>query len=222
MGLVGDLLEVGKKLAGMINKHVEKTVDQVFGVKNCNIEMDVDRVYSKLYFTDAKKRYVGVCVWQGKPCSFVETKGFEVVRKDWPLVSQMVQEELFNMILDERKLEVVRKYLLNVRKQLFEGLLDDRLTVYKSLGKSVDEYDVEPPHVRCAKEMIKQGINVRVGDKIPFLMVGDGVAKPVLPGQKLNLTRTEYKYVWDKYVNSLVERLKLPVVGDNKRLEEFA
>jgi len=61
-----------------------------------------------------------------------------------------------------------------------------------------------------------------VGDKIPFLMVGDGVAKPVLPGQKLNLTRTEYKYVWDKYVNSLVERLKLPVVGDNKRLEEFA
>ena len=47
----------------------------------------------------------------------------------------------------------------------------EKLVIWKTLSKRLDEYEAEAPHVVAAKRMIEAGYKVQVGEKIGYVIV---------------------------------------------------
>ena len=50
----------------------------------------------------------------------------------------------------------------------------DKLVIWKTLSKRIEEYSVDAPHVVAAKKLLKAGIKVSVNDKIGYIIVKGG------------------------------------------------
>lgn len=64
------------------------------------MEIKVDKVYRRVLFTEAKKRYAGL-----REDGTVELTGLEAVRGDWSEIAKNVQERVVGMILRRRRCE---------------------------------------------------------------------------------------------------------------------
>ncbi len=148
---------------------VEKFID--FVEKELGLEIKIDKVYQRVFFTEAKKRYIGLTV-DGR----IDVVGFEAVRGDWAEIAKELQERVAEMVLktmDHRKaIEFVKEEIEKIRKLSSQGSIDiQKFVIWKTITKPISEYEVEAPHVTAAKYMIKSGYSIEVGDKIGYVIV---------------------------------------------------
>ncbi len=139
--------------------------------KELGLEIKIDKVYRRVFFTEAKKRYIGLTE-EG----YIDVVGFEAVRGDWAEIAKELQEKVAEIVLktmDYRKaVEFVRKVLEDIRTRLEKGAIPiEKFVIWKTLTKPITAYEVEAPHVVAAKYLIKMGHNVDVGDKIGYVIV---------------------------------------------------
>ncbi len=131
------------------------------------LEIKPDKVYTRILFTEAKKRYAGL-LRDGS----LDIVGLEVVRGDWAAVAKKVQEKVLEIILKEKSPEKASEY---VRQQI--SLLNNKkipysdMIIWKTLTKSVNEYKVRAPHVEAAKLLTKAGLNLTMGDKVGYVII---------------------------------------------------
>jgi len=134
-----------------------------------------DKVYTRILFTEAKKKYCGLL-----PDGRLDIVGLEVVRGDWAACAKNVQERVLEMVLKEhspgvgarKAAEYVRGYVKDVRlkKVSYRDLI-----IWKTLTKPAEEYAVRAPHVEAAKLLLKEGYDLSMGDKIGYVItVGAG------------------------------------------------
>jgi len=130
------------------------------------LEMKPDKIYERVLFTEAKKRYCGL-LSDGS----LDTVGLEVVRGDWANVAKDTQERVLELVLKERSpesaVEFVKEYINKIREQkvAFRDLI-----IWKTLTKSAEQYEVNAPHVQAAKMLIKAGWDLTVGDKVGYVV----------------------------------------------------
>jgi len=131
------------------------------------LEIKVDKIYRRVFFTEAKKRYIGLTL-----NNTVDIVGFEAVRGDWAEIAKEVQESVAYTVLTEGKVTRAIELVNNVVKDLKEGRISlDKLVIWKTITKPLDEYEVSAPHVSAAKRLIELGGKVDVGDKIGYVVV---------------------------------------------------
>lgn len=148
----------------LIKKFIKK-VEQDLG-----LEIKVDKIYKRVFFTEAKKRYVGI-LHDGR----VDIVGFEAVRGDWTEIAKEVQEEVARIILSTRNVEDAIRYVREVIEKLRAGKIPiEKVVIWKTLTKKISEYNVYAPHVAAAKRLEKAGIKVDVGSKIGYVIVKGG------------------------------------------------
>ncbi|MGB9708960.1 DNA-directed DNA polymerase [Infirmifilum uzonense] len=158
-------------------KKVQELVDYV--EKNLGFEIKVDKVYVKVFFTEAKKRYCGL-LQDGR----IDVVGLEAVRGDWAEISKEIQEKVIEIVLKEgdpwKAVDYVRKVIADLEANKIPA---QKLIIWKTLSKSLDEYEVDAPHVRAAKIMASQGWRVGKGSKIGYIVVkgGEKVSEKALP-----------------------------------------
>lgn len=135
------------------------------------LEIKPDKIYTRILFTEAKKRYCGLL-----PDGRLDTVGLEAVRGDWANVAKKIQEKILEIILRERSVkkavEYVHKYIrdLRAKKIPYRDLI-----IWKTLTKPLEEYEVRAPHVEAAKLLQKEGWALTVGDKIGYVItIGSG------------------------------------------------
>jgi DNA polymerase I len=64
------------------------------------------------------------------------------------------------------------EYVRSVITDLTQGRIPiEKLIIWKTLTKSVEEYDAETPHLSAARKMLRQGFKVEVGDKVGFVVL---------------------------------------------------
>jgi DNA polymerase I len=130
------------------------------------LEMKPDKIYNRVLFTEAKKRYCGLL-----PDGSLDTVGLEVVRGDWANVAKETQERILELVLKERSpesaVEFVREFINKIRGQ--EVPFKD-LIIWKTLTKPADQYEVNAPHVQAAKMLINSGWDLAVGDKVGYVI----------------------------------------------------
>jgi len=135
--------------------------------RELGLEVRPERVYTRVLFTEAMKRYAGLT-----DDGSVDVVGLEVVRGDWSEVARYVQSEVLVSVLRNRSIdEAVGKVKFTIQK-LKRGevpILD--LAIRKSLTKSVDDYAVRAPHVEVAKKLLKEGWDLRPGDQVTYVIV---------------------------------------------------
>ena len=131
------------------------------------LEIKPDKIYTRVLFTEAKKRYCGLL-----PDGRLDIVGLEVIRGDWAEVAKKVQEKVLEIILKEQSPEkaarFVRQYIVDLRGK--EVPYRD-LIIWKSLTKSLEEYAVRAPHVEAARMLMKEGWELSLGDKIGYVIV---------------------------------------------------
>ncbi|MEM1623212.1 MAG: DNA polymerase II [Sulfolobales archaeon] len=143
---------------------VSKFIEEV--MKVLELEIKVDKVYKRVFFTEAKKRYVGI-LDDGR----IDIVGFEAVRGDWSEIAKEVQENVARIILEtgdtKKATDYVRSVILGLKQQKVPL---EKLIIWKTLTKPIDEYEVSSPHVTAAKRMMSLGFKVEKGDKIGYVI----------------------------------------------------
>ncbi len=139
--------------------------------KELKLEIRAEKVYSRILFTEAKKKYAGL-LQDGS----LDIVGMEVVRGDWSEIARIVQEEVLSTLLRDgsaaKAANVARKAISELRN---EKVPITQLIIWKTLTKSVNAYEVHAPHVEAAKILKKKGFDLTLGDKIGYVIVkGEG------------------------------------------------
>lgn len=196
-------------------------VDDVLAVINSYIvpyEMEFKEYYeSVLFFGDSKravkKRYIG------RVGDDVSAVGVELVKRDYCLLAKEVQYNVARMILFGSGREEIDRYLLEVKKRLYSGKEDTKLTLTKSV-RNLNEYKYKEghrgsPHVRAYKKLIERGLGNVVD--IMYVHTKEDV-EPVVDGQLP--TNINYTYYWDRQIMPVVMRL-LDSVAVSQRLDAY-
>jgi DNA polymerase I len=156
-------------------KNIGDKVDALINYINNELGFDVkvDKVYRRVLFTEAKKRYVGLTI-DGE----VDIVGFEAVRGDWAEVAKDVQENVAEIVLKTGDVGKAVAYVKSIIDKLkaFQFDIDD-VIIWKTLDKSLNEYKVLTPHVAAAKQLIEAGYKVGKGDMVGYVIVKGGGAK---------------------------------------------
>jgi len=144
---------------------VEKLTKEIG--KKLGLEIKPDKVYVRIFFTEAKKRYAGLL-----PDGSLDIVGMEVVRGDWATIAKNVQEKVLEIILKEQSPRKAVDFVHQFIYELQQKRVPYRdLVIWKTLSKPAEEYEVRASHVEAAKMLRAKGWNLAVGDKIGYVVV---------------------------------------------------
>lgn len=159
-----------------VGDQIKKEVNKKYKI----LEIELDGIYKNMLLLK-KKKYACLCV-QERPDGEVivtrETKGLDLVRRDWSELSkdvgQFVLSQLLNTSLQrEVAIENIHLYLTQVKEQVLGNKLPlEKYIIHKGLTKPPNEYPDKnnQPHVLVALKMMDEGKVVRVGDHIPYII----------------------------------------------------
>ena len=150
-------------------KHDPEKIEKISSEigKKLGLEIKPDKIYVRVLFTEAKKRYCGLL-----PDGRLEIVGLEVVRGDWAKVAKKVQERVLEIILKEQKPEKAVKFMRQYISELRQKRVPYRdLVIWKTLTKPIQEYAVRAAHVEAARMLMKEGWDLSLGDKIGYVIV---------------------------------------------------
>lgn len=135
--------------------------------KEIALEIKPDKIYTRIFFTEAKKRYAGLL-----PDGELDIVGLEVMRGDWAGIAKHVQENVLDVILKDKSpkkaVAVVELYVYELRQKKVPYL---DLVIWKTLTKQAEDYEINAPHVEAAKILRAKGWNLTVGDKVGYVIV---------------------------------------------------
>ncbi len=168
-------------------------------------EIKVDKVYKRVFFTEAKKRYCGLLI-DGK----VDIVGFEAVRGDWAEIAKEVQERVVNILLREGSVEKAVEYVKGVVDDVRNHKLPlSKLIIWKTLSKKLSEYEVEAPHVAAARKIVERGGKISAGEKIGYVIVkGSGkLSNRAYPYFMVKMEDIDSEYYIDRQIIPAVLRI---------------
>jgi DNA polymerase I len=192
----------------------EKTLSKV------EVEIKIDKLYKKIIFTEAKKKYAGLTQENA-----IDIVGMEAVRGDWANIAKKTQKKILEILLTEENLEKALDYIKNFIKKLRreKSELEDFI-LWKTLTKPVSDYEVKSPHIEAAKKLIQKGWKLTIGDKIGYVITkGSGkLYEKTEPYQFSSINNIDIEYYIFHQIIPAVSRV-LKVFGVNeKRLIDLA
>jgi len=131
------------------------------------LEIKPDKVYVRIFFTEAKKRYAGLL-----PDGKLDFVGLEVIRGDWAAIAKKVQEKVLEVILKEQSPKKAALFVQQCIYDLRQKRVPYRdLIIWKTLTKPAEEYAVKASHVEAARILKEKGWDLSVGDKVGYVVV---------------------------------------------------
>jgi len=188
--------------------------------KDLGLEAKIDKIFKKILFTEAKKRYAGLTT-DGD----IEVVGLEYVRRDWCEYARDAQYNILKHLLEgypkNKLLDIFREYVKKLRRK---EVSINKLIIWEQITKSLDEYKVNAPHVEVARKLSSEGWRVKRGVFIGYVIYkGEGP----LYKRAIHYTKAEPKYIdWEYYIfNQLLPvaiRILSPIGISDKTLESIA
>lgn len=197
---------------------VEKFIELV--EKELGFDIKIDKVYKRVFFTEAKKRYCGL-LEDGR----IDVVGLEAVRGDWSELAKELQEKVVEIVLKEGRPDKAVEYVREVIEKLKRGEVPlEKLVIWKTLAKRIEEYEVDAAHVRAAQLLIKAGYRISKGDKIGYVICKGGGerladrAKPYMLVESYDEIDTEY-YIEKQILPAVMRILEYFGVSERQILE---
>ncbi|MFX0163569.1 MAG: DNA-directed DNA polymerase, partial [Candidatus Hodarchaeota archaeon] len=167
--------------------------------KELGLDIGVDKIYERVFFTEAKKRYCGLLEDDS-----IDVVGFETIRGDWTELAKNVQEQVIEIILREKSAEKAVKYVQEVLEKLDKGKISfEDLIIWKTLTQRIERYKARSAHIEAAKQLIDQGVEVHVGNKIGYVICaveGERLLEKAKPHQLAKPEEIDLKYYKEKQV----------------------
>ncbi|MEB3759900.1 MAG: DNA polymerase II [Desulfurococcales archaeon] len=177
----------------------EKTRKLIEYVENeLGFEIKIDKIYKRVFFTEAKKRYAGLTV-----DNRIDIVGFEAIRGDWSELAKETQFKVIEIILRKGSIDEAIDYVRKVIQQLYDKKIDLRkLVIWKTITKRLSEYVADQPHVNVARILEKMGYRIVPGIKVGYVIVrGSGsLSKRARPYFLASIEDIDTEYYVDKQV----------------------
>eukprot|EP00039_Didymoeca_costata_P010754 m.145616 g.145616 ORF g.145616 m.145616 type:complete len:1518 (-) comp14951_c0_seq3:205-4758(-) len=214
-----DLKEV-KKIGNMVKKEVN-------GLYKL-LEIEIDGVFKTMLLLK-KKKYAALTIEEknGEVTVGRETKGLDIVRRDWCKFSHDVGSYVLNQILSresrEDLVDACHEYLRGVAEDVNnERVPIEKYIIHKGLTKDPSHYSDKKsqPHVQVALRMIAAGKSVKQHDTVPFVVCNDGTTNsPTMRAyhpddlrKNMELTIDTVYYLKNQ-IHPVVSRLLDPIDG---------
>ncbi|KAI8067527.1 DNA polymerase family B-domain-containing protein [Gongronella butleri] len=160
------------KEAMAIGERMQRVINEQYRL----LEMGIDGYFKHLLIL-TKKKYASLTVMQREDqwVSRIETKGVDLVRRDWCSLSRDTSMAVLKVILSahEDKKVAIESILSNVNQNVRENSLPIRdFVIFKQVTKPLHEYDTGHtlPHVRVAIKMREYGKIIKQGDVIGYVI----------------------------------------------------
>ncbi len=179
---------------------VEKEIEKALG-----LEVELGSVYTRIFFTEAKKRYAGLL-----KDGTLDIVGLEVIRGDWAQVAKIAQERVLQIILQEQSPPKAEEYVRKFIEEIRQKKVPYRdLVIWKTLSKPIDEYAVKASHVEAAKMLQQKGWKMTIGDKVGYVIVkGEGrLYTHVKPYVYASLDEVDVEYYITKQIVPAAARI---------------
>ena len=190
--------ELHKKL----NEGIKEYFVKKYNLKDISINLKFEKYNKRIFFTEAKKRYAALVVWDtGQECEYVSVTGFEVVRSDQSEYTKDVQRKVLEMILYGKSKDDIKEYVHRIFDEFKEQPLE-KIAIRKTISKPFDEYKVKPPHIRGSiLANMYLGENIMHGDNVYMLYIKhmDKVPKTdVICWKDIDISKYNVKVDYDR------------------------
>ncbi|MBW2998327.1 DNA-directed DNA polymerase, partial [Candidatus Woesearchaeota archaeon] len=207
-------------LKGKTQKDAHDFVDKINSKLPEMMELEYEEHYPKGLFVSmkegkggAKKRYA-LCREDGS----LKITGFESVRGNTSPIAKEVQEKILDLILHKKEEKEAFDYVKKIIQDLKDKKVEnDKLIIITRISKPINQYDSIGPQVVVAKKMMKQGIHIRAGSRVKYIIKeGSGIIrdKAELP-EELKQGDYDANYYIENQVIPAVERI-LELCGYDK------
>jgi len=138
-----------------------------------NIELELDKTYRYVAFSQRKKNYMGVL-----PDGKVDVKGLTGKKSHIPNFIKQAFYDTLKILSEVKTKDAFDKAKESIRQLLRQRYLDlksrkvplEDLAFHVMIGKSPDKYtETTPQHVRAAKLLMARGKEVKAGDIISYV-----------------------------------------------------
>jgi len=180
--------------------------------KELAFDARVEKVYSMVVFTEAKKRYAGIT-----EDGTLEIVGLEAVRSDWSEVARRAQREILEVLLFGRGKKAAQAALDRIVSDVRSGKVPlEDFVLWKTITKPLSEYTVRAPHVEAARMLEERGWIVRPGDRIGYLVteIAKTGGSRVSPFRFTSVGQVDREYYVEEQILPACSRV-LEVVGPN-------
>lgn len=187
--------------------------------KDLGLEAKVDKIYSRVVFTEAKKKYAGITI-----DGILDIVGLEAVRGDWCSYAKEMQKALVEKLLKgEGKnslIDFVRDKVVKLRSKQISL---SSLIIWKQLAKRLEEYEVNAPHVVVAHALREDGWIIDKGDYIGFIVTkGTGpIYTRAKHYSKTSLNEVDLEYYVEKQLIPVCARILEAIGVKEKDLEKL-
>ncbi len=165
------------------------------------LEIKPDKIFNRVFFTEAKKRYCGIL-----EDGTVDVTGFERIRGDWTDLAREVQDNVIKIILSEPEKDSVEKalkYIRTVTDELEkEKIPYEKLIIWKTITQHIEKYKVTAAHVEAAKILEEHGEEIKPGTKIGYVIAkgSDIQAKRAKPHNLAKYEELDLNYYKQKQI----------------------
>lgn len=213
-------LALTKKIGNQVKKEVNALYKE--------LEIEIDGVFKTMLLLK-KKKYAALTIKEKNGVITIgkETKGLDIVRRDWCKLSHITGSYVLNQILSresrEDLVEACHDYLRSVADDIAANKIPvDQYIIHKGLTKDPKDYadKKHQPHVQVALRMIASGKSVKALDTVPYIVCVDGTANPATQRayhpddlRKKDDLSVDHEYYLKNQVHPVVSRLVDPIDG---------
>lgn len=197
---------------------VNKILEWIKG--ELGLEAKVEKIYKKLLFTEAKKRYAGLTA-DGK----LDIVGLEYVRRDWCDHARETQYTLIKMLLEgegkDKLLDGFRNKVVEVRRR---NVPLEKLIIWEQITRPLDEYKANAPHISVARLLLANGWRIHRGVFIGYVIKeGEGpLYKRAVHYLDADPEKIDTNYYIMNQLLPVAKRILKPVGISDKTLESVA
>ncbi|NIM45915.1 MAG: DNA polymerase II, partial [Nitrososphaeria archaeon] len=133
-------------------EYTSKKVDDLLGwiEKDLRLEAKLEKVYEKVVFTEAKKRYAGLTEENE-----LDVVGLEMIRRDWCDYARETQGELLRIVLGDGGLDEVLNYVKDRSSKLKRREIDPRkLIIWEKITRLLEDYVAKGAHITVAAQLV--------------------------------------------------------------------
>lgn len=199
----------------VVKKLIKECLIHLLGEERSRFfEMDFEKLFSRIIIPKkeegigAKKKYIGLVVFDKIDCSYIYGKGTEIVKADQCLLTKRLFIECIEYLLKDidPQPDAIITIITKYRKMIMNGEAQGNdIIIIKKVSKLPEEYKSMPVHVKLALEEKNAGGRYYTSQKVPFIVVSNSPLKVVSVRNYAGVY--DRKYYWQNQVFPPVQRL---------------
>lgn len=160
----------GLQQSFVLGREAAASISKLFGEA---MSLEMEKVYFPFLLYGKKKRYIGLKYEDPDKYKCLDTKGIEIVRRDWSPLIRTIYKKCIDKVFFDRDIQGSKKLLQDYCQDMIDNKLDPNWFVMSKELKSKYANPESQVHVSVVKKISDRhpGSEPQVGDRVPYVII---------------------------------------------------